>query len=63
MRFTNGARDGVMRDIYDGCEYRWHVQSGFLSEQNKANVSFTFNTDGVEIQIIEVLPVAYMASD
>ena len=46
MRFTNGARDGVIRDIYDGHEYRRHVQSGFLSE---ANVSFTFNTDGVDI--------------
>ena len=49
VRFTNGARDGVMHDIYDDHEYCRHVQLGFLSEQNKANVSFTFNTDGVEI--------------
>lgn len=38
-----------IRDIFNGCEYRKHVQSGFLSEQNKANVSLTLNTDGVEI--------------
>ena len=45
----NHARDNTIRDIFDGREYRKHVQSGFLSEQNKANVSLTLNTDGVEI--------------
>ena len=45
----NHARDDIIRDIFDGHEYRKHVQSGFLSEQNKANVSLTLNTDGVEI--------------
>ena len=45
----NHARDDIIRDIFDAREYRKHVQSGFLSEQNKANVSLTLNTDGVEI--------------
>ena len=36
-----------MHDIFDGREYKKLVQSGFLS--NKANVSFTLNTDGVDI--------------
>lgn len=41
--------DDVIHDIYDGYEYRKYIQSGFLSARNKANVSLTLNTDGVEI--------------
>ena len=49
MRF-NHAQDDVICDIFDGHECHKHVQSGFLSvKQNKANVSLTFNTDGVEV--------------
>ena len=47
-RFEN-LPDGCIRDIYDGCEYRKYVQCEFLSAHNKANVSLTLNTDGVDI--------------
>ena len=47
-RFENPP-DGFIHDIYDGCEYRKYVQSGFLSTCNKANVSLTLNTDGINI--------------
>ena len=47
-RFENPP-DGCIRDIYDGCEYRKYVQCEFLSAHNKANVSLTLNTDGVDI--------------
>ena len=45
-RFSD--RDDIMCDICEGREYRKHVQSGFLPKANDI-VSFTFNTDGVEV--------------
>lgn len=40
--------NGSIRDVYDGREYQKFVQCDFLSAQNKANVSLTLNTDGVD---------------
>ena len=39
--------DGSIHDIYDGSEYKKHVQKGFLS--CKSNVSLLLNTDGVQV--------------
>ena len=47
-RFKNPPDDSI-RDIYDGCEYWKYVQCGFLPAHNKANVSLTLNTDGIDI--------------
>ena len=47
----NGLTDDgdTIRDIFDGQEYKKFVHSGFLSQANKANVSFMMNTDGVDL--------------
>ena len=47
-RFGRDDNDTI-RDIFDGQEYKKLVYSGFLSQANRANVSFTLNTDGVDV--------------
>ena len=47
-RFGRDDNDTI-RDIFDGQEYKKLVHSGFLSQANRANVSFTLNTDGVDV--------------
>lgn len=42
-------KSGCIDDIYDGQLYKEFVESGFLSEENKFNISFTLNTDGVPV--------------
>ncbi|KAK3922577.1 Protein KINKY POLLEN [Frankliniella fusca] len=38
-----------IEDIYDGQLYKEFVESGFLSEKNKFNISLTWNSDGVPV--------------
>ncbi|KAE8740134.1 hypothetical protein FOCC_FOCC014353 [Frankliniella occidentalis] len=38
-----------IEDIYDGQIYKEFVESGFLSEKNKYNISLTWNSDGVPV--------------
>lgn len=47
-RFDRDDND-IIRDIFGGQEYKKLIQSGFLSQASKANVSFTINTDGVDL--------------
>ena len=47
-RFGRDDND-IIGDIFDGQEYKKLVHSGFLSPTNRANVSFTLNTDGVDV--------------
>ena len=47
ISFFARDEDGIIHDIFDGREFKKLIQSGFLS--NKANVSFTLITEGVDV--------------
>lgn len=63
-----GSSSVVIRDVYDGAEYRKYSQRGqFLcKETNPANVSFLFNTDGVALfrsASTEIWPVYFAINE
>ena len=48
-RFEGHYSGDIIRDIWDGMEYRKFVDSGFLGRDNPGNVTLTLNTDGVAV--------------
>lgn len=51
LQSRESSSSGIIKDIYDGIEYRQHSKpGGFLCKhQNPANISFLLNTDGVAL--------------